>query len=84
MLVCVECGHLFDEEKIAVWQESRGEYWGVPCFESVGGCPICKGHFVDAHRCDCCGEWINSSYIKLENGKRICEDCYTEYEIGEE
>lgn len=48
MFKCCECGHVFKEPKS--WQESRGEFWGVPCSETMYGCPICEGDFeeVDA------------------------------------
>lgn len=82
--VCLECGHIFDEDDIAVWQEGRGEYWGTPCYEEVSGCPRCKGDYVETYKCNCCDEWIIGSYIKLNSGERICEDCYTTYDLGEE
>lgn len=84
MYCCLECGHIFDENDIATWQEDRGEYWGVPCSESVSGCPQCGGDYVKTYRCGECGEWILGGYVKLESGKRICEDCYTTHELGDE
>ena len=84
MFVCLECGHIFDEDEVYTWKESRGEYWGTPCYEEMAGCPRCKGDYVETYKCDVCGEWINGSYIKLESGERICENCYVTYELGEE
>ena len=84
MFCCLECGHVFSEEEISVWQESRGEYWGAPCSESVSGCPSCGGDYAETYTCDCCEKWIDGSYIKLDNGDRICENCYTTHELGEE
>ena len=84
MYCCIECGHIFDEDEISVWQESRGEYWGTPCSESVSGCPRCKGDYVETYKCDCCDKWIDKPYIKLESGERICQNCYITYELGEE
>lgn len=43
MYVCNDCGIKFDEP--AQWQESRGEYWGTPAYETTYGCPICHGYF---------------------------------------
>ena len=83
MLVCLECGHVFDEDDAAVWKEDRGEYWGAPCFETISGCPRCKGAYTETHRCHCCGEWINGDYIKID-GDRYCENCYDKYELGDE
>ena len=82
--ICLECGHVFDEEDVCVWTESRGEYWGTPCHEEVRGCPECHGGYVETHLCDCCGEWIYDTYIKLKSGERICENCYYTYDLGEE
>lgn len=39
MLVCQDCGCLFDSPKII--KESRGEFWGMPCYEDVSVCPSC-------------------------------------------
>ena len=84
MLICLNCRHIFDEDEVALWKESRGEYWGAPCYEEMNGCPCCKSAYVEAHKCNCCNEWIIGNYIKTENGQRICENCYTKYELGEE
>lgn len=48
MFKCCECGCIFEEPKS--WQESRGEFWGIPCSETMYGCPNCEGDFeeVDA------------------------------------
>ena len=82
--VCLECGHVFDEDEIVTWQDSRGECWGVPCSEEVGGCPCCLGDFVKTYQCDCCGEWITGEYVKTDDDKRFCENCFCRYELGEE
>lgn len=82
--ICLECGYVFDEDDISVWREGRGEYWGTPCSEEMSGCPRCQGEYAKTYKCDRCDEWITGSYIKLESGERICEHCYTTYELGEE
>lgn len=84
MYCCIECGHIFDDDEIATWRESRGEYWGSPCYESMSGCPCCKGDYVKTYKCDCCEKWIDGLYIKLNSGERICENCYIAYDLGEE
>lgn len=84
MFICLGCGHIFDNDEVLTWQEDRGEYWGAPCSESISGCPQCKSDYVTAHRCAYCDEWIDGEYIKLENGERICEHCYTTYDLGDE
>ena len=82
--ICCDCGRIFDEDEVATWKESRGEYWGEPCYETMSGCPSCQCDYVETYECACCGEWIEGSYIKLESGERICENCYTEYNLGDE
>lgn len=84
MYCCLECGHIFSEDEVSVWQEDRGEYWGMPCYESMSGCPHCKGEYVKTYQCESCNEWIVGQYIKLNSGERICEECYTTYDLGEE
>jgi hypothetical protein len=80
MWVCVNCGHVFEEP--ACWDERHGFDHGP--FERLSGCPRCFESYVEAHRCDCCGEWITGSYIKLESGERICDDCYMPMDLGDE
>lgn len=82
--ICLECGNVFDEDDIVSWSESRGEFWGVACSETVSGSPCCEGDYIEAYRCSCCDEWIEGQYIKLDDGERICDKCYTIYEVGEE
>lgn len=78
--ICLNCNELFDEP--SYWEEQHGLDHGP--FEQMSGCPYCGGSYVKAHKCDACDYWIDSKYIKLESGERICENCYAEYEIGEE
>jgi len=40
MYKCEECKFVF--ERPDVWKESRGEFWGMPAFEEVTGCPNCN------------------------------------------
>ena len=80
MYVCLNCGRTFDEPHR--WEERHGFDYGPS--ESWSGCPYCGESYTDAHKCGCCEEWINGSYIKLESGERICQNCHTAYELGEE
>jgi predicted Zn-ribbon and HTH transcriptional regulator len=62
MLVCRECGYVFEEEEASNWVEEHGE--------GNCGCPRCKGEFEEAARCKICGEWF------LDNGiDEVCEEC---------
>lgn len=70
---CLECGEKFEE--VATWEEYRGEYWGVPAYESVSGCPKCKGEFEKTVPCDICGE----EHLKDELSGGVCEECINSY-----
>ena len=72
MFKCCECGYVFEDPK--AWEESRGEYWGVPCTETMYGCPKCRGDYEEAKECEECGEWHFSD--ELTDG--LCESCQEE------
>ena len=80
MYICLECGSTFEE--LAHWEEHHG--LDTPPYEHWSGSPCCFSGYTEAHKCDCCDKWIDGSYIKLESGERICENCYTAYDLGEE
>lgn len=82
LFVCIECGETFLEP--ARWEEDRGECFGFPTHEAVAGCPYCFGSFTEAHRCECCDEWIVDDYMKTEDGKRYCSNCTTQMKLGDE
>lgn len=39
-LICYN-DHVFDKCDLKWIEESRGEFWGVPCTERIPVCPIC-------------------------------------------
>jgi hypothetical protein len=80
MYICLNCRTIFS--KPDRWEERHGFDYGP--FEQWSGCPHCGDGYVELPRCDCCGEYIEGTYIRIENGDRICEHCYTVYEIGDE
>ena len=80
MWICCDCSNVFDEPRI--WVEKHG--LPAPPYETYSACPKCGGTFAEAYECGCCGHWIDGSYIKLNSGERICENCYTIYNLGEE
>ena len=43
--ICYNCGNEFEE--LISWEESRGEFWGVPCYETCYGCPACHSDDVE-------------------------------------
>jgi hypothetical protein len=60
MYVCLDCQHIFEEGKHYV--EAHG--LDAPPYEEFDGCPKCGGAYVEAKKCDCCGEYITGDYIK--------------------
>lgn len=84
LYVCLECGHIFDEDDVITWKEYRGECFGYPAYEEFMGSPCCKENYAEAKECSCCGKYIIGSYIKTDNGDRFCEDCYVTMELGDE
>lgn len=67
MYKCYDCGHIFDEGE----EKYIGDGWKEP-IEAV--CPVCKGNFVEAVRCNCCkGVFLEE---ELEDG--FCQECIDE------
>ena len=47
MLKCEDCGLEFEDNEIATWREDRGEFWGMPAYETCWGCPRCHSTAVE-------------------------------------
>lgn len=69
MYKCNDCGHLFEDGEEAVWTENRGEFWGFPSYETIIGCPICKGSYSEIEPCRICGGYNHNA------GDCYCNDC---------
>lgn len=82
MYICLECGARFSIP--THYREYRGEHFGYPAYEEFKACPACGGDSAETYKCDCCDEWIDGQYIKTDDGKRYCFNCYCSYELGEE
>ena len=39
-----------------------------------------KARMFDSYICDCCGEVTGANWIRLAEGKKLCLDCYEEYD----
>jgi hypothetical protein len=65
MYICDTCGRLYDGE-FRQYKEAHGEL----VFDDVCRC---GGEFVEAKKCNYCGEWF---YDREE--LEVCEDCITE------
>ena len=72
MQICLWCGKVFEDDDVAHWQEDRGECWGVRCYETVSGCPNCHGDYVEAVKCEKCGEYVPEDEVDQYG---ICDDC---------
>lgn len=72
---CLRCGHIFEEGEQARWNESRGEYWGMPCSEEMTGCPLCKGEYEETKPCKICG----AEHLDDELNGGVCGECIDEY-----
>lgn len=79
MYLCFDCGKLFWNPKD--YTETHGLDYGP--YEHFKGCPKCGGAYCKAYKCDECGKWITSDYIKVR-GFRYCDSCFKEVELGEE
>lgn len=71
---CRDCGNVF--EYPALWEESRGEYWGLPAYETVSGCPECRGDYEELKPCKIC----NSECFEDELECDICYECIEKYQ----
>lgn len=72
MLKCCECGKVFEDGEVARWREDRGEFWGFKSYETMTGCPSCRGEYEEAEMCENCGEYFFEDELD-EN--HLCEDC---------
>lgn len=44
---CIDCGKYIDgAENLKYVNESRGEFWGSPCYETMCYCPYCDGDVI--------------------------------------
>lgn len=80
MYVCVDCGLIFEQPKDYVETHNLD----TPPYEEWSGCPKCAGYYTEAFSCDYCGEWIDDVYIKTDDDRRYCLNCYTVHNLGDE
>ena len=72
---------MFEDDEIAHWRESRGEFWGSPAYETMSGCPRCQGDYEEAYECENCGKYFTLDELD-EN--YLCEDCRENEEDSDE
>lgn len=84
-LICEECGKIYNDEDLEVYDESQPEYeyiqtevGTIPCFVGWVGedtrCPECGGNLVKATECECCGK-----LKAICSNNWVCDDCKDEY-----
>ena len=73
MYKCYDCGEVF--ENPPSHEESRGEFWGVSCSETVSGCPHCDGEYEEAFKCEKCGGY----FFEDELHGNVCDSCIDNY-----
>jgi len=39
-----------------------------------------KARLFDSYNCECCGEVTGGNWIRLSGGKKLCLDCYEQYD----
>ena len=39
-----------------------------------------KARLFDSYTCECCGETAGANWIRLSGGKKLCLDCYENYD----
>ena len=50
MLKCFDCGWKGEDYELRRVEESRGEFWGMPAFETMYYCPCCGSECIDEYR----------------------------------
>ena len=77
MYLCFDCDRLFEEPK--KYTETHG--FDCPPYETWYGCPYCGGPYVETMRCDECGEWITGDYIEMPGEVKVCDKCFTMWNV---
>ena len=90
---CCQCNCLFHEDDIKYVEEPRGEFWGVPCTETMSYSPCCEADYEEYEEesdlwvCKDCGKIWTSDDIDEEavniggyewQINRSCPDCLGE------
>lgn len=39
-----------------------------------------QAKIFDSYKCECCGEVTGANWIRIQNGKKVCLDCYDHYD----
>lgn len=49
---CCNCGRVFSDHEMKIVEESRGEFWGMPAFETMYYSPCCTDDFEEVYEED--------------------------------
>lgn len=79
MYYCLNCGFLFIKPKHYI--EKHG--LETPPYEEWYGCPSCSGNFIEALKCDGCGNYITTEEFCVIGDDKFCEHCFQIKKIGE-
>lgn len=82
MYICLDCYKQFENPETL--SNGNDEHFGTPCRESYAGCPYCAGNYTFAHYCSLCGDCIEESYVRTDDGMEYCHNCYEERHILDE
>ena len=70
MLICLDCGKVFDDEDVCTVFDQVGEL--ATDGKDMDVCPYCKGNYiVEAHKCENCEEYFCEE--DLSDG--FCDKC---------
>lgn len=47
MLRCCDCGWIGTGDELKAVEESRGEFWGTPAYETMYYCPCCGSDDIE-------------------------------------
>ena len=47
MLICNDCGKIFDEDDAKVVHDHVGDFWGAPAYQDFIECPYCGSDDID-------------------------------------
>jgi len=77
---CLDCQRLFEHPSVYTEHHDGIDVPG----ERFSVCPHCKStNFVVTQKCDICFEYIDGDYVKTDDGKFICENCYIKRNISD-
>ena len=73
MYYCDSCGARFETPKII--KEKHGMDWGP--YEEVPVCLVCnESMMIKMVKCSCCGEYTPQRYVRTDDGRIYCDECF--------